>query len=118
MAKNLRIIILLLVPFLTKANDLALRPNVQKVYSDVFIFRLNACRTALAKEKKTFRLYLENYIEFVEIFNDDEESYFKRIADKEDERIDLIEDFDNNSPYNRFLRAEIKLQWALLLFIK
>lgn len=116
MAKNLKIIILLLFPFLTKANDFELSPNVQKAYTDVFNFKVNACRAALAKEKKDnpFRLYLENYIEFVEIFNNDEEAYFKRIADNEDERLDLIEDLDENSPYSRFLRAEIKLQWALL----
>lgn len=105
-----------LFPFFALANDFELTPNVQKAYSEVFQLKLNDCKATLAKEKKDspFRAYLEDYIAFVEIFNSDDEAYFTRIADNEDKRLDLIEDLDASSPYNRFLRAEIKLHWALL----
>lgn len=106
----------ILFPFVVLANDFEFTPNLQKAYSEVFRLEINACKATLAKEKKDnpFRVYIEDYIEFAEIFNSDDEAYFRRIVDNEDKRLELIEDLDENSPYNRFLRAEIKLHWALL----
>lgn len=116
MVKNLKIVILLLFPFQTTANDFEMTPNVQKAYSEVFQLKLNVCKATLAKEKKNspFKVYIENYMEFAEIFNSDDEAHFRRMVDNEDNRLELIEVLDKNSPYNRFLRAEMKLQLALL----
>jgi len=95
--------------------DFTFTPTAQKAYAEAFKFKIRAAKTALLTEKQNspFRLYLENYIDLIEILNTDDEAYYDKIKDREDERLDAITDLDKNSPYNRFLRAEIKMHWAL-----
>ncbi len=116
MSFNFRIsIIFLLFPLLSYAGDFELSPVFQKAYTEVFKYKVRAARNTLQSEKKDspFRIYLENYIDLVELLNTDDADYYEKIKHREGERLDLIEDLDENSPYNRFLRAEIKMHWAL-----
>lgn len=109
------IIGLLILPWNVSAGDFEFTPAFQKAYTEVFKFKVRAGRNALLNENKEspFRAYLENYIDLVEMLNADDEQYYEKIKHKEEERLDLIEDLDEKSPYNRFLRAEIKMHWAL-----
>lgn len=97
------------------AGDFEFTPAFQKAYTEVFKFKVRAGRNALLYESKDspFRAYLENYIDLVELLNADDEQYYEKIKSREEERLDLIKDLDEKSPYNRFLRAEIKMHWAL-----
>lgn len=58
-------------------------------------------------------LHVENYIDFFEIFINEEKSQFDKLERNKDDRLDKIENAKVESPYNRFIRAEITLQWAL-----
>ncbi len=99
-----------------KAADYDFTPNLQKAYSEIFKLRIQSGKDFLAKEnpKNPFKIYLENYIDLVEILNSENEIAYENLLSREDKRLDLIENLMEKSPYNRFLRAEIKLHWALL----
>lgn len=109
-------LIFVFVSFQTFGTDFEASPAFQKGYNEVFRLELNSARTTIGTLKRTdpFRMYLENYVEFVELFNSDNPTAYKQQLQNEDKRLEIIEDLDENSPYNRFLQSEILLQWALL----
>lgn len=98
------------------ASDADFTPNLQKAYAEIFRLRIQPGRELLIKENSSnpFSVYVENYADMVELLNSEDEAAYKSLTDKEDERLDLIEKTDKKSPYNRFLRAELKIHWALL----
>jgi tetratricopeptide (TPR) repeat protein len=98
------------------AYDGDFTPNLQKAYAEIFKLKLQAGRDLLAKENPAnpFSVYVENYADMIELLNSEDEAIYKKLTDKEDERLDLIEKTDKKSPFNRFLRAELKIHWALL----
>ncbi|MFN3488126.1 MAG: tetratricopeptide repeat protein [Emticicia sp.] len=98
------------------AADFDFTPNLQKAYSEVFKLKVQSGRELLSREnpKNPFRIYVEDFADMVELINSENEKQYEKLLSKEDERLDAIEDLDSKSPYNRFLRAEIKLHWALI----
>lgn len=111
-----RVILLLILTVPAFANDADFTPNLQKAYAEIFKLRVQTGRELIAREKpdNPFRIYAENYADMVELLNSEDEVAYEKLTDKESERLDLIEKTDKNSPYNRFLRAELKIHWALL----
>jgi len=99
-----------------KAADFDFTPNLQKAYSEVFKLKVQSGRELLSKEnpKNPFRIYVEDFADMTELINSENEKQYEKWISKEDKRLDLIEELDEKSPYNRFLRAEIKLHWALI----
>ena len=57
--------------------------------------------------------HIENYVDFFEVFINEDETTFKRLEKNKDRRIDKIRSGDKTSPFYRFCQAEILLQWAL-----
>jgi len=98
------------------ASDADFTPNLQKAYAEIFKLRLQAGRELTAREspKNPFKVYVENYADMVELLNSEDQTAYDKLAGKEDERLTIIENTDKKSPYNRFLRAELKIHWALL----
>ncbi|WP_337044590.1 tetratricopeptide repeat protein [Emticicia sp. 17c] len=105
---------LLILPVSAWAYDFT--PDLQKAYSEIFKLRIQAGKDLLAKEnpQNPFRVYVENYADMIEVLNSEDETAYEKLVSKEDQRLEAIEQTDRKSPYNRFLRAEIKLHWALL----
>ncbi len=99
-----------------KAADFDFTPNLQKAYSEVFKLKVQSGRELLSKEnpKNPFRIYVEDFADMTELINSENEKQYEKWISKEDKRLDLIEELDEKSPFNRFLRAEIKLHWALI----
>src|SRR6218665_3228058 len=108
--KNRFISLLLIFSSSAYGGDFDLTPSVEKAYFEIFKFKIKTGENLLLKERKDnpFRVYLENYIDLIELLNADDEEYYEKIKYKEDDRLELIESLDKKSPYNRFLRAEIK----------
>ena len=106
----------LLVAFNSKAADFDFTPNLQKAYAEIFKLKVYSGRELLAKEnpKNPFRIYVENFADMTELINSENEKQYEKWIGREDKRLGLIEELDEKSPYNRFLRAEIKLHWALI----
>ena len=53
-----------------------------------------------------------NYIDFLTILIGEDEEYFVSAKNKKSDRIDLIQQGDEKSPYYLYAQAEIHLQWA------
>ncbi|WP_428667099.1 hypothetical protein [Runella sp.] len=98
-----------------RANDFDFTPTLQKAYSEVFKMKLEAGKKLIVLEKNQnpFKIYVENYIEMIEALNSDNQAVYERFIDQEEERLESISELDKNSPYNRFLRAELKMQFAV-----
>src|SRR6218665_544961 len=111
-----RVILLLALSFQALAYEADFTPNLQKAYAEIFKLRIQTGRELLAKEspQNPFRVYVENYADMVELLNSEDEGAYGKLTGKEDERLSMIEKTDKKSPYNRFLRAELKIHWALL----
>lgn len=59
-------------------------------------------------------LHLENYIDFFTLFIDESEDQFKKRKKNLKKRLKLLDKLDDKSPYKLFIKAEIKLQWAVV----
>lgn len=58
--------------------------------------------------------HIENYIDFFTLYINEDESEYKALKARRDQRLDLIKHTgDQQSPYYRFIQADIRLQWAL-----
>lgn len=110
------LMLLLTLSIPTSASNFDFTPNLQKAYAEIFKLKVQSGRELMAKENPNnpFRVYTENYADMVELLNSEDEAAYEKLTDKEDERLDIIEKTDKKSPYNRFLRAELKIHWALL----
>ncbi|WP_238806291.1 tetratricopeptide repeat protein [Emticicia aquatica] len=117
-AKTIKVLVVycLLISTQCTANNFDFTPNLQKAYSEIFKLKIHSGRELLAKEapNNPFKIYLEDYADMVELLNSENQKAYQKFLDKEDERLELIEESEKKSPYNRFLRAEIKLHWALI----
>ena len=57
--------------------------------------------------------HIENYVDFLTIFINEDKSDFKKREQNKDRRLSKIKSGNKNSPYYLFSQAEIHLQWAL-----
>ena len=59
-------------------------------------------------------LFVENYIDFLHTFIDENKSDYKSRLKKVDDRLHKMSKGDKNSPYYLYTQAEMRLQWAIL----
>ena len=57
--------------------------------------------------------HIENYIDFISIFINEEEKEFKNKEKNKDIRLAKLEKGDKKDPYYLFSQAEVHLQWAM-----
>ncbi len=57
-------------------------------------------------------LYIANFNDILELFFSEDEARYEELSKNEKVRIKVLDNSSIDSPYIRFLRAEIKLQWA------
>lgn len=98
------------------ANDFDFTPNLQKAYFEVFKLKLITSQKLIAAEKPSnpFKIYISNYIDMIEVLNSDSEAAYEKFVNQEGKRLESIEQLNTHSPYNRFLRAEVKMQLAVV----
>ena len=113
---NLILIVLFWFSNNSFANDFEFTPNLQNAYSELCKLKVQHAKQLLAKEPTNngIRIWLEDFADMIVLFASEDEKEYERLAENEDKRLDLIEDLDENSPYNKFVQAEIKLHWALV----
>jgi tetratricopeptide (TPR) repeat protein len=73
----------------------------------------------LELEKKTLPsnripVYLDNYLDFLTLFIDENPDQFKELNRNEYIRLKFLEQADAGSPYYRFCLAQVRLQWAFV----
>ena len=93
--------------------------SAKAAYQNVLSLRLVEARAGIDQMKRSepdnlMAIYVENYLDFVTVFANDNESEYRRLSKNMDARLDKISRGDRKSPYYLYTQAEIRLQWALL----
>lgn len=114
--KKIILFILFIIPNPASGNDFTMPSAFPALYNQVFSLETTHAksRIAMLPSNGPFRIYLENYLEFIEILNSNSESSLDLALPNAAARLNAIENLDSSSPYNRFLRSEILIQWAIL----
>jgi tetratricopeptide (TPR) repeat protein len=112
------IYLILFSGFLSPAQSVVVNDRCRQAYSQIIALRFDDANKLIAEEKKEnpdnlFIVYLENHIDFLTLFIDENESLFNRIEEREDERLDKLDKLPDSEPYKNYLKANIRLQWAV-----
>ncbi len=111
--------VLLLSAFSVKAdNYYEFSPKLEDAYKKAISLRFKEA-SALTAEIKTEEpenvlvYYVENYIDFLKIYLDEDYEEFQRLEKNKEFRLDKLKSGDSNSPFHLYTQAEIRLQWAV-----
>src|SRR5665648_598903 len=91
----------------------------QEAYKEILKFRFTDAGILLHRERDKYPdnlipIYLENYIDFFELFTGEDKLMFENLKRNKTDRLDYLERGNMNSPYYRFCIAGITLQWAFV----
>ncbi len=107
-----------ILAFSAGAQTVVVNQRCKQAYTNIIALKFDDAQKIISIEKKEnpenlYADYLENYIDFLTLFIDENESYFDRIEDREDERLNLLDNLPDTNPYKNYLKANIRLQWAI-----
>jgi tetratricopeptide (TPR) repeat protein len=93
--------------------------NCQQAYKNISLLKINNAIDLLEKEKQQnpnnlIPHYLENYIDVVKFFFDEDITQYDKIIDNINDRIDLIKDGKSNSPFYKFCLSSSYLHKSLI----
>lgn len=98
-----------------RATDFDLTPTLRQAYADISKLKLQNGRALLAREPRNgIALYLTDYADMLYLLVAEDRQAYETLSKLEDERLKQIRRLDPNSPWNRFIQAEIKLHWAFV----
>ena len=103
----------------TFGQHLELSPNLRKAYEEITQLEFSKGKIIIdqvkLQEPNNYLVYhIENYMDFLRCFIDEDEDYFDTIRKNKDIRLNKIRSASENSPYYKFSQAEILLQWAMV----
>lgn len=92
--------------------------SCQQAYHSLLSLRIQEAKQHLATERQQQPTNLlphlfHNYIDLITTFIREDEQEFQALVANKDERLQLLEQSDKSSPYYRYCKAEINLQWAV-----
>lgn len=92
-------------------------PKLQKAYFEIQKLRITTAKSLINEERgansiNAFVPYLDNYADLHTLMITEDRDAYKKLSVKEDERLAAIGKLPDDSPYKRFLQAEIRLHWA------
>ena len=93
--------------------------NCRNAYSEITALRLKKGQQLLDAEEQLHPnndivTYLENYIDFIELFSSESKGRYNLLSQNGHERIEKLSSSDKNSPYYLFTQAEVYIQWAVI----
>ena len=100
------------------ANPYDFNPQIRQAYRATLSLRFKQARALLATEHAAHPNnlaadYVDNYIDILTVLIDEDETEYERLAPNRDQRLERIRALGNHdSPYYRYLQAQIKIQWA------
>ena len=108
----------LFIPFLIHAQFI-FDDNCNNAYKAILSMRFKDASDCLDLEKKLqpdnrITAYLENYIDFMTLFIDEDRAKFEKLRGNEAVRVKFLEKADKSSPYYKFCLALVKLQWGFI----
>lgn len=93
-------------------------PLATKTYRSILALRLNDATASIVQMRLTepdnlMSYYLEDYIETIKIFVDEDKNAFKKYLPNKERRLEKLASGPKDSPYHLYTQAEIHLHWAL-----
>ena len=93
--------------------------NSIAAYKAIYELKFNDAKKYIQDEKlrnpqNGITVLLDNYADYLHLLTSENKSEYEKLKDLKSDRIDAIEDNDENSPYYLFAQAEIYLQWGML----
>ncbi len=101
-----------------KAQTVDVNKRCQHAYTHIIALQFEDAKKLINREKtenpqNLYTTYLENSIDFLTLFMDENESYYSKIEHREDIRLNLLDELPDSNPYKKYLQANINLQWAI-----
>lgn len=95
-----------------------LTPSAKDAYELTTQMRIAEAGVLLARIKaqdpgNLIPYHLENYADCLAVYLSEDEGAFNRLKRKKAERLSALQQCDPNSPYFRYVQADMRLQWAL-----
>ena len=113
-----------MVVFLFSANSLFagnfdFNTKCKTAYTEIISLKTKNAQILIDAEQREHTqnlipIYLENYIDFIELFCSENKSRYSLLQQNESTRISQLQKGDKNSPYYLFTQAEIYIQWAVI----
>lgn len=93
--------------------------NCQKAYEAAMSLKLEEADRFIKAEKSRnpanlIPIYLENYLDFFELFLNENPQTYNKLKPNKKKRLTLLENASQQTPLNGFMRAVIELQWAAI----
>ena len=98
------------------ANDFEWTPQIQKAYSEISSLKLENGRDILKqyRVRSAFVPYLESFADMIEMGILENKDKYENFIEQQEQRIKTLEQFDENSPYQKFLIGEINLHTSFI----
>lgn len=102
------------------AGYYAWTPLLEKAYREATSLRLHAARNtlrsaAIEDANNLLQYHVAGYVDFFEVYISEDETRYKEYTSRRQDYLKYIEKNGNpNSPWHRFLLADLRLQWALV----
>ncbi|WP_229208271.1 hypothetical protein [Dyadobacter psychrophilus] len=119
--RSAMLVFFLVYPFSVNAEelqyDVIFTPKLQKAYFEIQKLRLPSARALINTERTSEKdnaliPYLDNYADLHYLLISEDKKAYKTLSQKENLRLDALGKLPDNSPYKRFLQAEIRMHWA------
>jgi tetratricopeptide (TPR) repeat protein len=116
-ARNVLFVLLIFPCFCYGQKHFDFNSNCQQAYRAIVQLKLDPAGRILAAERKRdpdnlIPVFLENYIDFFILFFNEDPVEYQRRKDNMDQRIDLMSEGPESSPFSLFTRSIIHFQWA------
>ncbi|WP_083726259.1 lipopolysaccharide assembly protein LapB [[Flexibacter] sp. ATCC 35208] len=109
----------LFFPAVARQKVYDFNPRCQQAYDAIMQLKVTTGTALLEAEKKEhpdnlIPYFLENYIDFFNLFFNEDPAVYARRKDLRDQRLDMMASGPENSPYYLYTQAAIRFQWALI----
>lgn len=93
-------------------------PDATAAYHKIIDLRFTEAQQLIQKIRKDHPdnlivHHLENYIDFLKVYIDENEAFFSEAEARKNHRLKLVEAGDKDSPYYLYLQANMRMQWAV-----
>lgn len=96
-------------------DDFTWSPLHRQAYAAIHQLKIQPGRALLAQAPRNgIGLYLADYADLLYLLVAEDRAAYDRLAAEEDNRLKQLRRMDADSPWNRFIQAEIKLHWAFV----
>lgn len=94
-------------------------PKAQAIYQQIFRLQLEPAEQALIRLQQQepnnlITHHLANYIDFFRLYLSEDEKLLRQRLPQRQYRLEALKNGPENTPYRRYVEAEIRLHWALI----